>query len=534
MSTQMESSATSAATPISPAAVPAESGAPATTLRSVVANWAGLGVNALLSLVLTPILVRGLGNLYFGMFMLVASVLDSCWLLDFGMRSAMFRFLARHRGSGERKELDCTFASGMVIACCSAGLILLAAVIAVYVAPRFFAVALSQRPIFRTLLLLCGGSVAAAFLSQILGTYLCAFRRFDFYNLNSASNGILRAVLIIVALRLHGGVLAVAAITLGCSLLSLLASSRLVRVADPALTLSLRNISKTRIRELLGFSGNAFLGTLGDQLRFFIDSVVIGRVLGIAYITPFVIPGRLMVLFRELGLSLASPLAGVMSEIAGRKDHDALRASFLRATRLCLLLSLFVSLLLVVNGAALIRFWVGPGYASSYPLMLVMLSGYFLMLGQQPSVDLFLAQGRHRLRGWWNLGEGVANLGLSVYWGMRYGLVGIAMGTAAPMIFVQLFIQPWYALRTIGLRPSRYLREALLGPALVAVIVLGVCGALRPWQHGYSVVWLLLSAGWQAILYAALAWRIALTASEREQFASRIRRALRPAQSPAR
>jgi len=194
MKTHPESSATLSAMPISLAAVAtAESQAPVSTLRSVVANWTGLGVNALLSLVLTPILVRGLGNLYFGMFMLAASVLDSCWLLDFGMRTAMFRFLARHRGgNGERKELNCTFASGMVIACCSAGLILLAALAAVYIAPRFFVVGASQQHIFRTLILLCGGSVAGTFLSQILGTYMCAFRRFDFYNLNSSSIGILR------------------------------------------------------------------------------------------------------------------------------------------------------------------------------------------------------------------------------------------------------------------------------------------------------------------------------------------------------
>ncbi|MGA3129008.1 MAG: oligosaccharide flippase family protein, partial [Candidatus Korobacteraceae bacterium] len=425
---------------------------------------------------------------------------------------------------------DRTFASGMVIAFSSAGLILLAALAAVYVAPRFFVVAPADRPVFRVLLLLSGGSVAAAFLAQILGTYLFAFRRFDFYNLNSSLIGILRAMLIVVALRLHGGVLAVAAITLGCSLLSLLTSSCLVRIADPALAFSLRSISRKRIRELLGFSGNAFLGTLGDQLRFFIDSVVIGRVLGIAFITPFVIPGRLMVLFRDLGYSLASPLAGVMSELAGRGDEEALRTSFLRATRLCLLLSLFVSLQLLVNGAALIRLWVGPGYASSYPLMLVMLSGYFLMMAQLSSVDLLLAQGRHQLRGWWNLGEGAANLALSVYWGMHYGLIGIALGTAAPMIFVQLFIQPWYVLRTIALRPLRYVREALLRPALVAAIVLAVCGVLRPWRHGYSAGWLLLSVGWQAILYMVLAWKIALTAREREQFASRARNVLRYAQ----
>src|SRR6266568_1060417 len=174
---------------------PAVTVANASTLRNVFANWAGLGINALLSLLLTPILIHGLGNLYFGMFMLVASLLDSCWLLDFGMRTAMFRFLSRFRGSGEREELDRTFASGMVIACCSASLILLVAGGAVFLLPHFFAVAIVDRPVFRALLLLSGGSVAAAFVAQFLGTYLCAFRRFDFYNLNSALTGILRACL---------------------------------------------------------------------------------------------------------------------------------------------------------------------------------------------------------------------------------------------------------------------------------------------------------------------------------------------------
>lgn len=501
----------------------------ASTLRSVMSNWAGLGINALLSLLLTPILLHGLGSLYFGMFMLVAAVLDSCGLLDFGMRTATFRFLARYYGSGERDELNRTFASGMVIACGSATLIMLAGLAAVILLPHFFAVAASDRALFRVLILLLGGSVATAFLSQFLGTYLCAFRRFDFYNLNSAGTGILRALLIVAVMYLHRGVIAVAAVTLVCSLLSLLSSTRLIRIADPELVFSARDISVTRIRELLGFSSKAFLGTLGDQLRFFVDSVVIGRVLGIAYITPFVIPGRLMVLFREMAFSLASPLSGLMSEHAGRGDHEALRGSFLRATRLCLLLSLFVSVQLLVNGAALIRSWVGPDYASSYPLMLVLLSGYFLMLAQQPSVDLFLAQGRHKLRGWWNLGEGAANLALSIYWGRRYGLVGIALGTAVPMIFVQVFIQPWYALRTIALSPARYLREALLGPALVTAIVLGVCGVFRPWQHDYSVGWLLLSSAWQSSLFIVLAWKLALTSGERRQFGGRVRNLLQMA-----
>jgi hypothetical protein len=59
--------------------------------------------------------------------------------------------------------------------------------------------------------------------------------------------------------------------------------------------------------------------------------------------------------------------------------------------------------------------------------------------------------------------------------------------------------------------------------------VLGVCAALRTWQHPYSAGWLLLSAGWQAALYIILAWRFALTANEREHFALRARTIFRQA-----
>jgi len=231
----------------------------ASALRSVFANWAGLGVNALLSLVLTPILVHGLGSLYFGMYMLVAAVLDSCGLLDFGMRTAMFRFLAATLAAvsartGPHLRLR------IVIACCSTALILLTALAAVFLMPRLFVIARriarSSRPCF------CSPEApsATAFLSQSFGTYLCAFRRFDFYNLNSASTGILAPVLIVVALHLHGGVIAVAAVTLGCSLLSLLSSRVSSTSLTPRYALFTARLPRPHSR-VASFSGNAFLGT---------------------------------------------------------------------------------------------------------------------------------------------------------------------------------------------------------------------------------------------------------------------------------
>ena len=493
-------------------------------LRSVVSNWAGLVVNALLSFALTPLLVHGLGDVFFAMWMLVTSLLESSWLLDFGMRTTVFRFVARYQGSKERNALNETFISGFAISLAAAGVILLLSWASLFVLPPLFAITGDAAGTFRWLLLLSGASVAISFCAQFLGTYLCAVRRFDLHNLTSAGSGLLRAVLIVVALKMHHGVLFVAAVALACSLLSLAVNGWLLRVADPALSIDPGNIKMARIRQLLGFSSSAFLGNVGDQLRFFVDSIVIGRVLTVALITPFNIAGRLVMLFRQLALALASPFAGVMSELEGQQKHAELQSYFLLATRQTSLLSVFISLMLLINGRPLIRFWVGSAYSTSHGLLSVLLAGYCLMLAQQPSADFLIAKGKHVLRGWWTLAEGFANLGLSIYWGHRYGLIGIAMGTAIPMIAIQVVVQPWYTLHIAAIPLRRYLKEALLPPLLVALVFIAVCALAQPWRHSFDLMHFLLALAWQCALLLVLAACIGLRRSERSRMLESVRR----------
>ena len=416
-----------------------------------------------------------------------------------------------------------TFASGLAIVLISASAILLLSLAGALALPHFFAMVGRDRMVFGWLLGLSGAALAAAFGAQFLGTYLCAFRRFDLYNLLSVVTGLLRAGLIVLAFRLGMGIRAVALATLVASAGGLLASVRAVGVADPELAVSMKNVYRRRIRELLSFSSHAFLGTLGDQLRFFVDSVVIGRVLGVALITPFAIPLRLMTLFRQLGVALASPMAGMMSEMEGRKAEAESRDYFLFATRMSALLSLFIGLLLVINGRAIIRAWVGPAYLGSYKLLVILLAGQCLMLAQQPSVNLLIAKGKHRFRGWWTFAEGLANLFLSIYWARKYGLVGIAYGTTVPMLAVQLLVQPWYTLHTASLSLLRYLRHALARPVLISGLYLGVCWLAKPWQRTAGVWQLLLTLGWQSLLFGALTWVLGLSSYERRRLIEKAR-----------
>jgi O-antigen/teichoic acid export membrane protein len=484
------------------------------TVRNVLSNCIGLFASALVSFLLTPILIKGLGDFHYGMWILVASAVDYYGLLDLGMRWTLFRYAARFKGAKERAALSESFVTALAITVIIGAVVALLTIPFLVVLPAFFKLTGPSVIVFRSLLLLLGLSVAVAFPAQLLGSYLCALRRFDLYNVAMVGTCLVRAVLVIAVLHLGFGVLAVGGVTLGVGLLSLFLNGALVRAADPQAPLRLKQANWRRASELIVFSFYAFLSMVGDHLRFYTDSVVIGRMLGLALVTPFSVATRLMFMFRQILIAVASPFSGVMSELDGQGRDEELRKYFLRATRLTAILSFFLASLLVLEGKPLIHFWVGDRLLSSYRLLLILLAGYVITLAQQPSADVVIAKARHQLRGWTTLLEGSGNLILSIYWARSYGLTGVALGTAVPMLIVQIFVQPWYALWVLRLSPWRYLKEALARPMVVCILFIGVGLLTRP-AIQETVGVFLLNGLWQFAIYALLTYTVALTAQER-------------------
>ena len=177
-----------------------------------------------------------------------------------------------------------------------------------------------------------------------------------------------------------------------------------------------------------------------------------------------------------------------MSALDGQSRQRDLQEVFLRSTKITALLAFCVGSILMLDGKALISVWVGPNYVFVYVPLMVLVLGHAISVAQSPSVNILLARGQHRPMGWWTLGEGVLNLALSVYWAGKYGIVGVALGTAVPQIFVKLTLQPWFALRAAELSAREYILGALVRPLAVCGIflVLGRLGV--SWLPGMGLL----------------------------------------------
>ena len=499
--------------------------------QGVVYNWASLVLVTLCSILLTPVMIRHLGAQQYGMWVLIMSLVDQYGLLDMGMGAALSRYAGLFDGARDRTALDEVFCTTLTFTVAIAGSILVLSGIAAVIVPPFFGVAGPDQAVFSWLIALLGSSTAMAFPERIIASYLRGLHRFDLTNIASTSAVLVRAALIVGVFTLGWGVIAVAIVTLATGVASLAAHYGMLRRADPLLSISLLNARKSRFRELFSFSVYVFIASVGVRLTSRIDSIVIARILSVAAVTPFSIASRLMDNFSSVLSGVHGPLMTQFSVLHGRSDPQEFRRVFLNTSRLTVAISCFVGALFICDGHALLTLWLGSSGVdidASYRVLVVLTTCYVSLFAQLPSWTAIYARGRHQPLAWLVLAEGLMNLGLSVYWGRHFGIVGVAMGTAVPALIHHLVILPWYALRIASVPSGAYLKN-VVGPLVSGAVVGLYCWLVPARSDGWIQSLVIIFS--QVAVFLAASYAVAL-APEDKRFVAQVccdfRKRLRP------
>jgi O-antigen/teichoic acid export membrane protein len=451
------------------------------------------------------------------MWALVMSLVDQYGLLEMGMGPALARFTGYFQGAEERKALDEVFCTSLVFTLLIASCISVITLPAALILPAFFRFTGPNRPTFMWLLLSLGLTTAIAFPERIMASYLRGLQRFDLFNAVSTSAVIIRAVLCVAAILAGYKVLTVAAITLIIGMASCVAHYAMIRIADPLLSVSWANVRRKRLRELFGFSIYVFIASIGARLTSRIDSIVIARILTVALVTPYSIAIRLMDYFAAVFGGVQGPLMSAMSELHGRSQQHELHTLFVKSSKLTFLLSVLLGSLLVFDGNALLTLWLansGIDLTLTYRVLVLLTCCYITYFAQLPAWTVIYARAQHQLLAWLALFEGTVDVLLSVYWGHKYGLIGVAMGTTVPALVLHLVIVPWYALRVIAFPAGEYFRRSVLRPLVSNMLFVSYC--LLTMKSSQTFFELTLRITSQTFVFALLTYFVGFSKSERK------------------
>jgi O-antigen/teichoic acid export membrane protein len=420
------------------------------------------------SFLITPFLVRRLGDHHYGIWTLVVVFTEYYNVLELGLSSAVGRFMAGALGAGEKDRSNAIFNTSLFVFSAGGVLALLLSILAAALTPVVVRNA-QDANVFREAVVILGLNVALNFPLRVYRGVLQAHLRFVTVVCIDLVYLLLRTSLTVGFVLMGYRVVGLAAATLVALVPSLFLYPYFVSRDLPFLRLSVRQWRPALVRDLFSYGLYSFLGFLGGVLRSKTQPFIVASFLGVATVTHFRLAGMASGYYGELVTALIGVFQPLLSQQEGAGDLLAMRRTTLFATKIALCVSGFFAFGAIAFGKMFLARWVGHAYLDVYPCMVLLVLSQALAVSQRPSTYAIFAMARHQFLGVLLVMEGVASIILALVLVRHWGLTGVGWGVLIPMAISKLVVQPLYACRVTGLDYLEYIRSVATASVKVAL-----------------------------------------------------------------
>jgi O-antigen/teichoic acid export membrane protein len=449
-------------------------------LVGAVTNWLAFATTLAVSFFfLTPYLVRSLGDARYGVWCVVESILAYFTLFDLGIAACLVRFVARHHATGERAELNrIVSASFGLFTLAACGVLLLGSAIVPFIAPALER-KLGEPGDVLPFMLLMLANLAITLPLSAFPTILDGLQRFGAKSAVRLVCLALRVGGIVWVMETQPGLLPLAFVFTVTNLLEHAVMAALCFRFLPGLRLSRRYIDRETLREVKGYSVDAFLAMLAGRITVQTGAIVVGGFLTMASAAHYVLAARLVDTAKNLLRAATTTLTPAVSQREASGNLDGVRSVLLDGTRFVLYLVMPIHLGMLAFGRPFFARWVAPQYADwCFPAMAVLSATLTIGVAQSVASRILYGMGKLKLFARLALVEAVVNLVLSLTLVGPFGLVGVAVAVAVPNVLFCLFVIV-YACRTLDISAKTYLFTSWLKP---------LCAACAP-----TIIWWLLA-----------------------------------------
>ncbi|MCW2606644.1 MAG: polysaccharide biosynthesis protein [Frankiales bacterium] len=489
--------------------------------RSTISNYLTTLTSIVVALVTVPLLTRGLGREAYGVWALVGATVLYLELLEFGFGATTIQYVSAARARGDEAGVRTAITTSFWLLALPGLVALLLGLALAAGFPRLFTVSPELVGPTRVLLLLLAFDLALSIPGDCFGGALIALQRYDLLNATLITVSVLQAAAWAVVLATGGGIVALGVVTVVLGLAGQLARYVLCLRLLPGLSLRPRHVSRGLVKPYAGRSVWYALSEISNVVISRVDTIVVGAVVGVAEAGVYAVGQKLA----QLAHRASSPALAVLfphgAALAATGDDEGLRRGALLATRISVGLALPLALVLGLLSGPAVQVWVGAAFADAAPVVQVLaaatavtalgLGARTVVLGTTGVKGVALVE----------VGEASLNLLLSVFLGLRYGLVGVAAATLiASTLATVLGLVP-YASRLLGLQQGSFYGVVVRGHLLPALITGGLAVLLLRLPLGRLLP--LLGAGTAlGLAYLAVFALTGLRPDERRAFRARL------------
>ena len=460
--------------------------------KGVILSYGLMIFEVLNTLLLTPFIIRTLGQAEFGVYKLTIAINGYLLLLDLGIGNATVKYISKYRVNKDRDN-EKKFLGIVIIYYMIIGLItLLLGLIITFAFPKIFATGLSieeiklgQKLIFITMITSSISLGTSAFNNVII-----SYERFGVAKGSQIITIILRIIFSFIALKLGLGSIGLVLINLIMTIITRLYFIIYVFVNIKLIPM-FKGINKKFIKEIIFYSSWILLQMIATQLNAGLDQVLIGSLVASSTVILAIygIGSQISQYFQSIGSAFTGVLMpGVVKIVESKTNNEKIEDEMIRIGRYILMVLILIWGVFLIEGKEFIVLWAGKENIDAYIVAVILMSVHMLILTKSIGTQVLWAMNEHKEQAILKFIIVLLNMLLTVFLIKWNPLLGATIGTFISLLLGDVIVMDVIFYKKIGINIKKYYFKLFKGilPSIVIAIIIGII--INVYINNYSLI----------------------------------------------
>jgi len=467
-----------------------------------------------IGLLLTPFMIRHLGDSEYGLYTLIGSLIGSISVLDFGLNNTIVRFVARYRAKQDRAGEDNFLGTIMMIyAVISTVIIVLGIGLYFNLDTLFEKLTPAELSKAKVMFLILIFNLSITLPGGAFTAICSAYEHFVYPRALNIVKYCVRSIMVVALLAYGGDAISIVILDTIVNIIVIGMNAYYVLKIIKA-RFKLQTFEFPLVRAIFAYSVWIFVFAMVGQFQWRMGQLILGKTTGA---TAVAIYGVGILLGTYYG-AFSTAISGVFLPRATKMTvHEAKPAELTdmmtRIGRFSLIVLLLILGGFLLYGQQFVSLWVGDTYKDSWIIAIIIMFTYTLPLTQAFANSILEARSLFAFKAITYISLIAIGTAIGAWLSLDYGPVGIIYGSAGGWLLSQVVMNVYYS-RNIGLEILRFFKELLSGILLIFILVLCL-GKAIDYLPGSGWVNLVLKIAGFGILYCGLMYKFGMNASER-------------------
>lgn len=437
-------------------------------------NAVSHGVGFVVGLMLFPFIVSHVGKEIYGAYLLVTTFIGYFGVLDFGVGTAVAKYIAEFAGKDDRegagKIINSSLFFYIIVGFISAASLLILS----FCFDRIFKIGPENAVIMRQLFWVAAAASLFIWPGRAFDSALYGLQRFDWLAINNIAATILTAVSAYFIFINNLGMVWFLALSYFFIILRYLISYIVLKYHVLKINICFPYFDKETSKKIFSFSFFLFLSGLLSLLIFNFDGFVIGTFVSVSAVTLYGVGYSLQNGFRAINSLMGGPLFAASAEMEGKNEQDKQKELLFKGTKYMAMIFSPAVIITIIFAKLFINNWMGTGFSESILPAQVLIAFWVFNSTSQVGSGLLLAKGYVKTIFKIDFLNALFNVGLSLILVKPLGILGVVLGTTVPMVLVYFPLILSQVLKVLKVSFSEFFNLAIknnLGVYLFAIVL---------------------------------------------------------------